>query len=190
MWHYEYAVQNFNSDRSGGSFSVPIASGTLVSNIGFHSVAYHSGEPYSNAAWAGVAGSSSVTWTCPETYDQNVNASALRWDTVYNFRFDANVAPSSGSVSIGLFKPGLPGDPSSVSGAAVVAGAVGRCGSADFNCDGDVGTDADIAGFFACLSGDCPAPPCSNSADFNGDGDVGTDADIEAFFRVLGGGSC
>jgi hypothetical protein len=64
------------------------------------------------------------------------------------------------------------------------------CGSADFNCDGDIGTDADIEGFFACLAGNCPSQPCTNSADFNGDGDVGTDADIEAFFRVLAGGNC
>jgi subtilisin family serine protease len=64
------------------------------------------------------------------------------------------------------------------------------CGSADFNCDGDVGTDADIESFFSCLAGSCPPPPCRSTADFNGDGDVGTDADIEAFFRVLAGGSC
>ena len=64
------------------------------------------------------------------------------------------------------------------------------CGSADFNCDGDTGTDADIESFFACLAGNCPAAPCTSSADFNGDGDVGTDADIEAFFRVLAGGPC
>jgi hypothetical protein len=64
------------------------------------------------------------------------------------------------------------------------------CGTADFDCDGDVGTDADIESFFACLAGTCPQFPCTNSADFNHDGDVGTDADIEAFFRVLAGGSC
>jgi hypothetical protein len=67
---------------------------------------------------------------------------------------------------------------------------VSCCGSADFNCDGDLGTDADIESFFACLSGTCPTLPCTSNADFNGDGDLGTDADIEAFFRVLGGGSC
>jgi hypothetical protein len=67
---------------------------------------------------------------------------------------------------------------------------VSHCGSADFNCDGDVGTDSDIESFFACLSGSCPSLPCTNSADFNGDGDIGTDSDIEAFFRVLAGGSC
>jgi hypothetical protein len=64
------------------------------------------------------------------------------------------------------------------------------CGSADFNCDGDVGTDADIEAFFRCLAGTCPSLPCMSNADFNFDSDVGTDADIEAFFRVLGGGSC
>jgi hypothetical protein len=67
--------------------------------------------------------------------------------------------------------------------------AAGGC-TADFNCDGDVGTDADIASFFACLSGTCPPPPCANTADFNNDGDTGTDADIASFFRVLGGGPC
>jgi len=65
-----------------------------------------------------------------------------------------------------------------------------RCGSADFNCDGDTGTDADIEAFFACLAGNCPAAPCTGNADFNADGDTGTDSDIEAFFRVLAGGTC
>jgi GEVED domain len=64
------------------------------------------------------------------------------------------------------------------------------CDTADYDCDGDVGTDADIEAFFACLAGTCPQPPCTSSADFNHDGDTGTDADIEAFFRVLGGGPC
>jgi hypothetical protein len=64
------------------------------------------------------------------------------------------------------------------------------CGSADFNCDGDVGTDADIESFFTCLAGTCPTAPCTSTADFNADGDVGTDSDIEAFFRVLAGGTC
>jgi hypothetical protein len=63
------------------------------------------------------------------------------------------------------------------------------CCSADYNGDGDVGTDSDIAAFFACLGGNC-CPTCPPNADFNCDGDVGTDADIASFFRVLGGGPC
>ncbi len=64
------------------------------------------------------------------------------------------------------------------------------CGTADFDGDGDVGTDADIEAFFACLGGNCCATCFAGGADFDGDGDVGTDADIEAFFRVLAGGAC
>jgi hypothetical protein len=60
--------------------------------------------------------------------------------------------------------------------------------TADFNGDGDIGTDSDIDAFFQCLSGNCCAT-CA-TADFNGDGDIGTDADIDAFFRVLAGGDC
>jgi hypothetical protein len=62
------------------------------------------------------------------------------------------------------------------------------CNTADFDGNGDLGTDADIEAFFACLGGNC----CSTcgSADFNADGDIGTDADIESFFSVLGGGPC
>jgi hypothetical protein len=77
---------------------------------------------------------------------------------------------------------------SSACGNAVSDPATLVVNSADFNGDGDVGTDADIEAFFACLSGTCCAT--CGSADFNGDGDVGTDADIESFFRVLGGGAC
>jgi cytochrome c peroxidase len=64
------------------------------------------------------------------------------------------------------------------------------CGTADFNGDGDFGTDQDIEAFFACLAGNCCATCYSMGGDFNGDGDTGTDQDIEAFFRVLAGGSC
>jgi hypothetical protein len=62
------------------------------------------------------------------------------------------------------------------------------CGSADFNHDGDIATDADIEAFFACIAGNC-CTTC-DSADFNADGDFATDADIEAFFRVLAGQPC
>ena len=70
-----------------------------------------------------------------------------------------------------------------------VATGPGPCCRSDYNGDGDVGTDADIESFFACLSGVCCAT-CPPNADFNCDGDNGTDADIESFFRVLAGGAC
>jgi hypothetical protein len=63
------------------------------------------------------------------------------------------------------------------------------CCRSDYDGDGDVGTDADIEAFFACLAGSCCAN-CPPDADFNCDGDIGTDQDIESFFRVLAGGQC
>jgi len=108
-WHYEYALQNLNSDRSAGSFSVPAPAGALVENIGFHDVDYHSGEIYDLTAWPGTVDDEAITWAT-DSYDDNPNANALRFDTLYNFRFDAKVSPSETLVTIGLFKPGSPNE--------------------------------------------------------------------------------
>ncbi len=107
MWHYEYALFNMNSDRSGQSFSVPLPPDTVVANVGFHDAEYHSGEPYTNTDWQVTQDSSSLTWAT-ETFDQNPNANALRFSTLYNFRFDADKPPFRGEVALGLFKPGTP----------------------------------------------------------------------------------
>ncbi len=86
-WHYEYAVHNLNADRCGGSFSIPVARNVTVSNIGFHGVFCHSGEPYPNLPaanpdnWVGTfANEGAVTWTCPEAYlpPNGDNGNALR----------------------------------------------------------------------------------------------------------------
>jgi subtilisin family serine protease len=95
---------------------------------------------------------------------------------------------SSSGPALDLTNPGFAGELGHGRLDAWAAVTQAPCGSADFNGDGDIGTDADIEAFFACLAGAC-CPTCG-SADFNGDGDVGTDADIEAFFRVLAGGHC
>ena len=108
---------------------------------------------------------------------------------MYNFRFSANVPPrADGVATVGLFKPASAASPATRALASAPTPQVVLCGSADFDGDGDTGTDADIEAFFACLAGNCCAS--CGSSDFNRDGDSGTDADIEAFFRVLGGGAC
>src|SRR4029079_56492 len=43
-WHYEYAVRNMNSDRSAGTFTVPIPAGATITNVGLHDVSYHTGD--------------------------------------------------------------------------------------------------------------------------------------------------
>jgi len=112
-WHYEYALYNMNSDRSGQSFNVPIPTGVNVTNIGFHDVDYHSGDGvvigtnYDGTDWPGSVAGGMLTWAT-DTFAVNPNANALRWATLYNFRFDADAPPRSGIATAGLFKPGSP----------------------------------------------------------------------------------
>ena len=107
IYHYEYAVENLTNHRAGQSFSVPFPAGTVITTPGFHDVDYHSGEPFDGTDWTATVGATSVTWATT-TYDVNPNANALRWGTLYNFRFDANLAPGFATTTIGLFKPGTP----------------------------------------------------------------------------------
>jgi len=106
LWHYEYAVFNLNSDRSAGSFTVPVPPGAAIQNIGFHDIDYHSGEIYDGTDWEAVRTESAITWAT-EPYGQNPNANALRFSTLYNFWFDAGGIPTSTQATIGLFRPGV-----------------------------------------------------------------------------------
>ncbi len=153
-WHYEYAVFNMNSHDSVGSVSIPVPGSVTVTNQGFHDVDYHSGEPYSGTDWAMSVGGGAANWST-QTFAQNPNANALRWATTYNFRFDANSAPTTGSVTLGLFRTG---------GQVMVTGYVpgSLCATADLNCDGAV-NGADLG----LLLSDWAAT--SGPADLNGD---------------------
>ncbi len=107
-WHYEYALHNLNSHQSGQSFSVPIFPGIILTNIGFHDVAYHSGEPYAQIPWQVQVTDDAITWSTDD-FSVDPNANALRWGTMYNFRFDANVPSDQKISTIGLFRPGAVG---------------------------------------------------------------------------------
>jgi hypothetical protein len=132
-WHYEYAIFNMNSDASIGSVSIPVPGAVTVSNQGFKDVNYHSGEPYSGTDWTMNVGGGAATWAT-QTFAQNSNANALRWGTTYNFRFDATGEPTTGQVTLGLFKtagsvvfngyvPGVPTTPGDINGDGSVDGA-------------------------------------------------------------------
>lgn len=105
-WSYEYAVQNLNSARAAAAFRVP-TSDSNITHIGFHDVDYHSGEPFDGADWPGQATSEAVSWST-STYGVNPNANALRWGTLYNFRFVSDMPPESGEGTLTLFAPGSP----------------------------------------------------------------------------------
>ena len=116
VWHYEYAIHNQNLDRSIQSFSVPLGCGITVSNIGFHAPPNHPGFPndgtvgnagFSNAAWTSNQTASDLSWSS-ETFAQNQNANAIRFGTMYNFRFDSDRPPQAANATIGFFKTGTP----------------------------------------------------------------------------------
>ena len=116
VWHYEYALYNENLDRGIQSFSVPLAPGVNISNIGFHAPPQEPGWPndgtfnnqgYSSMPWTVTQTSDSITWNS-ETFAQNQNANAIRWGTLYNFRFDGDQPPQSANGTIGFFKTGSP----------------------------------------------------------------------------------
>ncbi|MEM7166522.1 MAG: hypothetical protein AAF581_13735 [Planctomycetota bacterium] len=116
FYSYEYAVFNQDSDRSGQSFSIPIPAGVIVQNVGFHDVDNHSGSLADSTDWTSAVTATEVSWsTTPYATDPNANA--LRWGTMYNFRFEANSPPAVGNVfsTLTLFKPGGAGEPNSLS---------------------------------------------------------------------------
>jgi hypothetical protein len=116
VWHYEYALYNQNLDRAIQSFTVPLGPGVNISNIGFHMPPQHPG--FSNDGTQGDAGYSSMPWDITqignsitwstETLATNQNANAIRYGTLYNFRFDADQAPNTTDATVGFFKTGSP----------------------------------------------------------------------------------
>ncbi len=114
IWHYEYAIYNENLDRAIESFSVPIGCGVTVSNPGFHAPLNHPGIAndgtlgdggFSNAPWTSNQTADALSWNT-ETFAQNQNANAIRFGTLYNFRFDSNRPPHTAECDDRLFQNG------------------------------------------------------------------------------------
>lgn len=159
-WRYEYAIHNLNSDRSIGSFSVPLGDCVTISDIGFHDVNHHSGEVLDGTDWEAIVELDNVTWNTA-TYEDNQWANAIRWGSMYNFYFTANQPPSQEVLTLGLFKPG--NDPS----VEHIAAAPG----CQVICEGDVdgsGT-VNVADLLAAVNAWGTDDPDS---DINGDGIV------------------
>jgi hypothetical protein len=117
IWHYEYAIYNENLDRAIQSFEVVYPSfPPTLTNVGFHSPPQEPGwandgtfnnQGYSSTSWTFTQTFPSATWNC-ETFAQNQNANAVRWGTLYNFRFDSSAPPATSTANIGFFKTGSP----------------------------------------------------------------------------------
>jgi len=173
-WHYEFAVLNQNVERAGRSWHIPVPEGVNITNQGQTIINHHSGEPYSTAPWTMSAPSGGLLWNT-QTFDANANANALRWSTMFNFRFDADQPPVAGFATLGLFKPGVSGD-LSIAVPVPAAPPPPAC-PADLNDDGVV-DGADLAGLLGQWGTD-------GTADLNDDGAV-DGADLAAMLGAWG----
>ncbi len=88
FWHYEYAVLNIDNNRGGASFKLPVCPTGRVQNIGFRDIDQNALNNWS----ANVAGGF-ITWS-------DTNNNPHNWNTVYNFYFDSDVGPTSGTAVI------------------------------------------------------------------------------------------
>src|SRR2546423_4686815 len=118
VYHYEYAIYNQNLDRAIQSFEVvyPLFPPIVLNNVGFHAPPQHPGfandgtqgdAGYSSDPWIFTTSFTSATWNC-QTFAENQNANAIRFGTLYNFRFDSTAPPAETTANIGFFKTGSP----------------------------------------------------------------------------------
>ncbi|MSR18572.1 MAG: hypothetical protein EXS00_05285 [Phycisphaerales bacterium] len=159
QYRYDYAVHNQNSDRCARSFSVPVNPAVIASELYFHGVTHHSGEPFATTAWSSGQSAVAVGWET-QSVTQNANANAIRWGTMFNFSFVCNREPVSGTASIGLFKAGAAGDPVSVSVTVPVPSSPANPADLDGN---GVIDGADLGALFANWGG-------TGASDINADG--------------------
>ncbi len=178
-WHYEYALYNMNSHRSARAFLVPLPSDVTVSNIEFHDVDHHSGDGVNGVDsegtdWTVVFDAGQIIWTTAG-FGENQNANALRWGTLYNFRFDADTPPVQVDVTITPFRVGVP--------LVLTTRALAPSSKASLQCPWDLNGDGGVGiiDFLDLLSqwGTNPGGP----PDFDGDGNVGIVDMLELFSR-------
>jgi hypothetical protein len=110
QWHYEYCVYNMYSDRAAQAVSIPVPAGVVLTNVEFHDVDSHSGEPYSTTNWSFTNSGGAATWST-QTFAANANANALRWGTMYSLRFDADTPPIDTNGTLTFFKPASASSP-------------------------------------------------------------------------------
>lgn len=100
LYHYEYALYNFDCDRRIGSITIPVNDAGNITDIEFHD-----GDQDATNDWQFTLGSNALTFET-ETFEQNENANALMFGWLFNFRFNADAPPQTVNASLGLWKPG------------------------------------------------------------------------------------
>ena len=93
-YHYEYAVDNVDNSRAGGSFRLPIDAGATASNFTFGDIDTDGAND-----WTVARVGNEIVFTATAN-------NPIEWNTFYNFGFDANFAPGVSVCEIDEHRPG------------------------------------------------------------------------------------
>jgi hypothetical protein len=99
-YRYDYGLMNFDFDRRIRSFSVPLPAGVELA-----SVAFYDGNDDPGDDWQSTVTASAIVWSTPAGEPA---VGALDWGTLFNFRFDANAAPSGPTATMEVLEAGSP----------------------------------------------------------------------------------
>jgi hypothetical protein len=88
VWHWEYAVHNIDNKRGGASLRIPLHPAAVLTNVGFRDI---DGNALNQWTWS-RSGSELAFLAAADN--------PLDWNSIYNFWFDATVAPTAGTVTI------------------------------------------------------------------------------------------
>src|SRR5436190_1216833 len=94
FWHYEYAVHNIDNSRGSAAFRLPVCSGARVQNIGFRDI---DANPLNN--WTTTVQGNEIAYLAAPGNQQ-------RWNQLFNFWFDCDVAPVAGNATFDEATPG------------------------------------------------------------------------------------
>jgi hypothetical protein len=94
LWHYEYAVLNLDNNRGGASFRIPVCAGARVQNLGVRDIDQN---PLND--WTATHAGNEISYLATAN-------NAQRWNQLFNFWFDCDVAPTAGAVTIDQADPG------------------------------------------------------------------------------------
>ncbi len=109
FYHYEYAVYNFTIHRKIREFAIPLIEGSTVQNVEFR-------DPDGDATngWTGAQNGPFFVFNTPSS---GGTSNPLKWCELYNFAFDANIAPlGTNALRLGLNDAGGAGAPNDIYG--------------------------------------------------------------------------
>ncbi|MBK9496286.1 MAG: hypothetical protein IT475_14595 [Aquimonas sp.] len=118
-WRYDYAVMNFDFARAVTTGSEAANNLSVLRNHGFNSFSLNLpasaavnstkfSDADDNAAneWTAVREGNALVWRGPT--DAGIASNGLNWGTLYRFSVVTDMAPTDGSVSLGVAESGSP----------------------------------------------------------------------------------